>query len=129
MFFIRPQPERNYVYRAKGFSTSTNQKQVELYTNAGRIGTDVFVARLQNKLCPYKANYIQLLPKESLTDAEEIEVRDMAQELSNAANERKNELQLDNLLNQSLYDLAAGTACLLSQNTSNGLSFVKSPFR
>jgi len=125
--FAYAEPERNYIFRQKGFTTPANQKQVDLYTSAARIGTDVFVARLQNKLCPYKSDYIQLVPKESLEDQEESEIRNLGQELSNAANEKKNELKLDSLLNQSFYDLAAGTACLLAQNTTSGLSFAKIP--
>lgn len=125
--FAYAEPERNYIYRQKGFTSPANQKQVDLFTSAGRIGTDVYVARLQNKLCPYKADYIQLIPKESLEDQREVEIRNFGQELSNAANERKNELKVDSIINQSLYDLAAGTACILSQNTTNGLSFTKIP--
>jgi hypothetical protein len=125
--FAYTQPERNYIFRQKGFTTPENQKQIMLLTNAGRLGTDIFVARLQNRLVPYKQPYIQLVPKESLSDAQERETKDLAAELSAASNERKNELGLDDLLNQSFYDLCAGTACIMSQTTRHGLSFEKMP--
>lgn len=61
----------------KGLTTPENQKQVALFTNAGKVGVDIFVARLQNKLCPYKSSYIQLTPKLSLNDTEESEIREL----------------------------------------------------
>ena len=71
--FAYTQPERNYVWRAKGGNPG-NLKQVELFTTAGKIGTAVFVSRIQNKLSPYEKPYFSLKCKESVEDDVESEI-------------------------------------------------------
>ena len=124
--FAYTQPERNYVWRAKGGNPG-NLKQVELFTTAGKIGTAVFVSRIQNKLSPYEKPYFSLKCKESVEDDVESEMRDFADSLSDRLNEKKNQLKLDDILCESYYDLVAGTACIQRSNTANGISFHKIP--
>ena len=124
--FAYTQPERNYVWRMKGGNPG-NLKQVDLFTTAGKIGTAVFVARIQNKLSPYEKPYFSLKVKESIQDDVETEMREFGESLSDRANERKNELKLDDILTESYYDLVAGTACIQRHNTAYGLSFHKIP--
>lgn len=124
--FAYTQPERNYVWRMKGGNPG-NLKQVDLFTTAGKIGTAVFVSRIQNKLSPYEKPYFSLKCKESVEDDVESQMRDFADSLSDRMNERKNELHLDDILTESYYDLVVGTACIQRANTANGLSFHKIP--
>lgn len=124
--FAYTQPERNYVFRAKTGEPGNN-KQVQLFTTAGKIGAAVFVARIQNKLSPYEKPYFGLQIKKSVQDETESEMREFGKVLSERINERKNELKLDDCLVESYFDLVAGTACIQRENTANGLSFHKIP--
>ena len=67
------QPERNEIWRVKG-GFPGNLKQIPLFTTAGKVGVDVFVARIQNKLTPYEKPYFSFKPKASfvLTNIKEI---------------------------------------------------------
>lgn len=118
------QPERNEIWRVKG-GFPGNLKQVPLFTQAGKIGTDIFVARIQNKLTPYEKPYFSFKPKESFITEYEAELRDLCAKISDRVNERKNELHLDDILNEAYYDLAAGTAAIIRENTINGIRFKK----
>ncbi len=120
------QPERNEIWRVKG-GFPGNLKQIPLFTTAGKIGTDVFVARIQNKLTPYEKPYFSFKPKESFVSEYEAELRDLCAQISSRVNERKNELRLDDTLNEAYYDLAAGTAAIVRENTIHGIQFKKLP--
>lgn len=120
------QPERNYIWRVKG-GFPGNTKQVPLFTQAGKVGTNIFTARIQNKLSPYEKPYLNWQPKKSL-DAEYVkELRDFCAVMSDKCNERKNELKLDDQLNDSYYDLACGTAMIAREDTLSGIDFKKIP--
>lgn len=121
------QPERNRIFRVKG-GFPGNLKQVPLFTQAGKIGVDIFVARIQNKLTPYEKPYFSFKPKPSFSTQYESELRDLCTQMSNRVNERKNELHLDDVLNEAYYDLSAGTAAIVCENTLNGIVFKKLPF-
>lgn len=118
------QSERNEIWRVKG-GFPGNLKQVPLFTTAGKVGTDIFVARIQNKLTPYEKPYFNFKPKASFVSEYESELRDLCTQLSNRVNERKNELHLDDILNEAYYDLAAGTAAIVREQTINGIMFKK----
>lgn len=118
------QPERNQIWRVKG-GFPGNLKQIPLFTQAGKIGTDIFVARIQNKLTPYEKPYFSFKPKPSFATQYEAELRDLCAQVSERVNERKNELKLDDVLNEAYYDLAAGTAAIVKENTINGIRFKK----
>lgn len=124
--FAYTQPERNYVWRIKN-GAPANNKQIPLYTTAGKIGAAIFVAKLQNRLTPYQKPYFSLKIKKSASDEIESEMRDFGQELTDKLNERKDEIKLDDQLNESYWDLVAGTACLQRENNINGISFHKIP--
>lgn len=118
------QPERNEIWRVKG-GFPGNTKQIPLFTTAGKIGVDIFVARIQNKLTPYEKPYFSFKPKPSFSSQYESELRDLCVQLSNRVNERKNELKLDDVLNEAYYDLSAGTAAIIRENTIHGIRFKK----
>ncbi|MCQ2608548.1 MAG: portal protein [Bacteroidales bacterium] len=120
------QPERNEIWRVKG-GFPGNLKQIPLFTQAGKIGVDVFVARIQNKLTPYEKPYFSFRPKDSFVTEYEAELRDLCAQISKRVNERKNELRVDDILNEAYYDLAAGTAAIVRENTINGVQFKKLP--
>ena len=120
------QPERNEIWRVKG-GFPGNLKQIPLFTQAGKIGVDVFVARVQNKLTPYEKPYFSFRPKDSFVSDYEAELRDLCAKISDRVNERKNELRLDDTLNEAYYDLAAGTAAIIRENTIFGVQFKKLP--
>ena len=63
--FAYTQPERNYIYRRGG--GATGQKQIQLFTNAGKIGADIFVNRLQNALCPIGKDFVVFSAKKSVS--------------------------------------------------------------
>lgn len=120
------QPERNEIWRVKG-GFPGNLKQIPLFTTAGKVGVDVFVARVQNKLTPYEKPYFSFKPKDSFVSEYEAELRDLCTQISQRVNERKNELRLDDTLNEAYYDLAAGTAAIVRENTLFGVQFKKLP--
>lgn len=124
--FAYTQPERNYVFRTKTGEPGNN-KQLPLFTTAGKIGAAIFVSRIQNKLSPYEKPYFGLKIKDSVKDETESEMREFGELLSERANERKNELKLDDCLVESYWDLIAGSACIQRENTANGLAFHKIP--
>ena len=125
--FSYTQPWRNYVYRFKGATGPESQKQVNLYTNAGQFGTDMFISRLQNRMTPYGQPYFQIFPKESLDDDIKANITPFLEELSAAVNEKKDELRLDNMIQSAYYDLSAGSTILMRQNTNRGLAFCHIP--
>lgn len=125
--FSYTQPERNYIWRGKS-GNSGNLKQISLYTQAGKIGSDVFVARVQNKLTPFQKPYINFVPKKSLESKSIKELRNFCSLMSKRCNERKEELKLDMELADAYYDLIPGTACIMKENTANGINFKKIPF-
>lgn len=118
------QPERNEIWRVKG-GFPGNLKQIPLFTQAGKIGVDIFVARIQNKLTPYEKPYFTFKPKPSFSSEYESELRDLCAQISKRVNERKNELHVDDILNEAYYDLSAGTAAIIRENTLNGIRFKK----
>lgn len=120
------QPERNEIWRVKG-GFPGNLKQTPLFTTAGKTGVDIFVARIQNKLTPYEKPYFSFKPKDSFVSDYESELRDLCAKISDRVNERKNELRLDDTLNEAYYDLAAGTAAIVRENTIFGIQFKKLP--
>ena len=122
------QPERNNIYRPKGGYAGLN-KQIPLFTQAGKNGTDIFVARVQNKLFPYLKPYMAFTPKGSVEDSIVTELRDFCDVMSEKVNELKDEIELDNELNDSCYDLVCGTSLIMREDTINGISFTKIPFR
>lgn len=124
--FSYTMPERNYVWRVKDTGPQSN-KQIQLFTTAGKIGASVFVARIQNKLSPYEKPYFQLKIKESVDDSVESEMRDFGEALSDRINEVKNAVKLDDVLNESYFDLVAGTACIMRSPTMSGIRFYKIP--
>lgn len=121
------QPERNYIWREKG-GFPGNTKQIPLFTQVGKNGTDIFVARIQNKLSPYEKPYISFVPKKSLEADYVEELRDFCAAMSDKCNERKNELKLDDILSDSYYDLVIGSAMIMRENTADGIRFKKIPF-
>lgn len=125
--FAYTQPERNYIFRAKG-GMPGNNKQVKLFTQAGKVGTDIFVARVQNKLSPIGKPYYNFSPKHSLESDYIEQLRDFAESMSEKVNERKNELRIDNELHDAYYDLAAGTAMIMREDSLFGMRFRKIPF-
>lgn len=118
------QPERNEIWRVKG-GFPGNLKQIPLFTTAGKIGVDVFVARIQNKLTPYEKPYFSFKPKPSFSTQYERELRELCTQISERVNERKNELKLDDILNEAYYDLAAGTGAIVREDTIHGIQFKK----
>lgn len=118
------QPERNEIWRVKG-GFPGNLKQIPLFTQAGKIGVDIFVARIQNKMTPYEKPYFSFKPKPSFSTEYEAELRDLCSQMSERVNERKNELKLDDILNEAYYDLSAGTAAIVRENTIHGIHFKK----
>ena len=121
------QPERNTIWRVKG-GFPANNKQVPLYTQAGKNGTNIFVARVQNKLSPYLKPYISFVPKKSLDSSYVQQLRDFCSNMSDKCNELKNELRLDDELNESYYDLACGTGMIMREDTLYGIRFRRIPF-
>lgn len=121
------QPERNTIWRTKG-GFPANNKQIPLYTQAGKNGTNIFVARVQNKLSPYLRPYISFVPKKSLDSSYVQELRDFCSVMSDKCNELKNDLKLDDELNESYYDLACGTAMIMREDTLYGIKFRRIPF-
>lgn len=121
------QPERNIIWRNKGGNPSGN-KQIPLYTQAGKNGVNIFVARVQNKLSPYLQPYISFVPKKSLEGQYVEQLRDFCSAMSDKCNELKNTLKLDDELNDSYYDLACGTAIIMREDTMFGVRFKKIPF-
>lgn len=121
------QPERNTIWRVKG-GFPGNLKQVPLFTQAGKNGTNIFVARVQNKLSPYLQPYLSFVPKKSLEASYVQELRDFCASMSDKCNERKNELKLDDELNESYYDLCVGTGMIMREDTIYGIRFKRIPF-
>lgn len=124
--FAYTQPERNYVWRTKD-GNPANNKQVQLFTTAGKLGSAIFVAKIQNRLSPYQKPYFSLKIKPSVVDETESEMREFGKELTDRLNERKNDIKLDDTLNESYFDLVAGTACVQRINNINGATFHKIP--
>lgn len=121
------QPERNQIWRTKdGFPG--NNKQIPLYTQAGKNGTNIFVARVQNKLSPFLKPYINFKPKDSLESNFVKQLRDFCSVMSKKCNERKNEIRLDEQLNDAYYDLVCGTAMIMREDTLYGVKYRKIPF-
>lgn len=120
------QPERNIIWRNKGGNPSGN-KQIPLYTQAGKNGVNIFVARVQNKLSPYLQPYINFVPKKSLEAQFVQQLRDFCSAMSDKCNELKNKLKLDDELNDIYYDLACGTAMLMREDSLFGIRFKKIP--
>lgn len=123
--FAYTQPERNYIWRVGG--EAGNLKQVPLFTQAGKVGANIFVARLQNKLSPFEKPYINFVPKKSLESDYVEQLKDFANAISDRCNEKKNEIRLDEVLNECYYDLVAGTSIIARENTLNGLTFKSLP--
>lgn len=121
------QPERNNIWRVKG-GFPGNTKQIPLYTQAGKNGTNIFVARVQNKLSPYLKPYISFQPKESLDSSFVEQLRDFCASMSERCNELKNKLKLDDELNESYYDLACGTGMIMREDTIFGIRFKRLSF-
>lgn len=121
------QPERNTIYRVKG-GFPANTKQIPLFTQAGKNGTNIFVARVQNKLSPYLKPYINFKPKPSLEASYIQQLRDFCSAMSDKCNERKNEVKLDDELNDAYYDLVCGTAMIMREDTLYGTRYKKIPF-
>lgn len=124
--FAYTQPERNYIWRHSG-SGPANLKQVSLFTQAGKVGANVFVSRIQNKLSPIGKPYISFKPKKSLESDFIQQLRDFATVMSNKCNEKKEKLKIDEKLTECYYDLVAGSACLMRENSINGLNFKHLP--
>lgn len=121
------QPERNIIYRPKGGNPG-NLKQVKLFTQAGKTGTDIFVARIQNKLAPIGQTYFNFEPKKSLSADYIQQLRDFAAGMAKKVNERKEEMRLDAEIHDTLYDLAVGTGVLMREDSLYGIKFRKLPF-
>lgn len=121
------QPERNYIWRVKG-GWPGNIKQIPLFTQAGKNGTNIFVARVQNKLSPYEKPYFNFTPKKSLESDFMEELREFCNVMSDKVNEHKNELKLDDELNDSYYDLACGSAMIMREDSIYGRRYRKIPF-
>lgn len=119
-------PQRNYIWRTKG-APAGNLKQVQLLTAAGTQGAQMFIARIQNKLTPFGRDWIRLLPKDSLDDSTKTDLQGFLKQYEHECNEYKDEIKLDNVLNESYYDLIAGTAVLCKKNTLSGLEFQNIP--
>lgn len=120
LVFSYTQPERNIIWRFHdGFPA--NLRQIPLYTQAGKNGANVFVARIQNQLTPTNKDYFNFDFKESATPDEEI--RDIVELMTQRVNELKRELKLDEIFNQSYFDLVAGTACIMREDTIHGIRF------
>ena len=66
-------PSRNYIWRQKGLPEEL--KQIPLYTTAGRQGSQIFIARIQNRLTPFGKPWVNLMPKDSVNDAYKQELR------------------------------------------------------
>lgn len=120
--FCYTQPERNYIYRSAG---SAQQKQIPLFTNAGKIGADIFVNRLQNALCPIGKDFVVFSAKKSSSTDLKNQLDAVASGLSEEVNKSKTEKQLDFVIHDALYDLIAGTGVIQSHNTRNGLQYEK----
>lgn len=123
--FAHTMPERNYIWRMGG--NPANLKQTPLYTQAGKVGANIFVARLQNKLSPFEKPYINFIPKKSLEEDFVEQIKDFANAMSDKCNEYKNNIDLDLTLNECYYDLVAGTSVIARENTLNGLRFKALP--
>lgn len=123
--FAYTQPERNYIWRVGG--EAGNLKQVPLFTQAGKVGANIFVARLQNKLSPFEKPYINFVPKKSLESDYVEQLKDFANAISDKCNEKKNQIHLDEVLNECYYDLVAGTSIIAREETLNGLFFKSLP--
>ena len=121
------QPERNEIFRTKGGNPG-NLKQVRLFTQAGKTGTDIFVARIQNKLSPIGQAYFNFEPKKSLSSDYIQQLRDFGAGMSSRVNEIKESLGLDKTLHDAYYDLAAGTAVVMREDSLYGTQFKKLPF-
>ena len=122
--FAYTQPERNYIYRSPGAS-SASLKQIPLFTNAGKIGADIFVNRLQNALCPIGKDFVVFSAKKSVSTDIKNALDGVASGLSEEVNLAKSEKQLDFVIHDALYDLIAGTGVIQSHKTRNGLSYEK----
>lgn len=118
-------PSRNYIWREKGLPE--NLKQIQLFTTAGRQGSQVFIARVQNRLTPFGKSWVNIIPQDSVNDAYKQELRDFLAVFSDDVNEYKTEIKLDKVLNEAYYDLILGTAVLVKQNTITGLKYVNIP--
>lgn len=118
-------PSRNYIWRQKGLPEEL--KQIPLFTTAGRQGSQIFIARIQNRLTPFEKPWVNLSPKDNVNDAYKQELRDFLASLSDDVNGYKEKIKLDKVLNESYYDLILGTAVLLKQNTITGLKYVNIP--
>lgn len=118
-------PQRNYIWRQKGLNG--NLKQVPLYTTAGTQGAQIFISRLQNKLTPFGKKWIHLSPKDSLEDDIKTEIQGFLSEYESLCNEYKNKIRLDNTLNESYYDLLAGSSVITKKYGLNGLDFCNVP--
>lgn len=121
--FAYTQPERNYIYRNGG--GATGQKQIQLFTNSGKIGADIFVNRLQNALCPIGKDFVVFSAKKSVSTEIKNSIDAVATGLSEEVNQAKTDKQLDFIIHDALYDLIAGTAIIQSHNTRNGLRYEK----
>lgn len=118
-------PSRNYIWREKGLPESL--KQIQLFTTAGRQGSQIFIARVQNRLTPFGKAWVNIIPKESVNDAYKQELRDFLAVFSDDVNEYKEKIKLDKVLNEGYYDLILGTAVLLRQETITGLKYTNIP--
>lgn len=118
-------PSRNYIWRQKGLPEEL--KQIPLYTTAGRQGSQIFIARIQNRLTPFGKPWVNLMPKDSVNDAYKQELREFLGVFSDEVNEYKEKIGFDKVLNEGYYDLILGTSVFLKQNTITGLKFANIP--
>lgn len=120
LVFSYTQPERNIIWRENdGFPG--NLKQIPLYTNAGKTGANIFVARIQGQLTPANKKYFNFNFKESAEPEQEI--REIVELMTTRVNEIKEELNLDEVFNQAYFDLVAGTACIMREDSADGIKF------
>lgn len=121
--FAYTQPNRNYIYRSAG--SETMMKQIPLFTSVGKIGTDIFVNRIQTSLAPIGKDFIAFNAKDEVDQQIKNELDPLCEELSRRVNDKKNTTELDRVLNDAFYDLVAGSAIIFRQDTINGTRYEK----
>lgn len=120
LVFAYTQPERNIIWRGKdGFPGDL--KQIPLYTQAGKNGANIFVARIQNHLTPANKKYFNFAFKDTAKPDDEL--RNIVELITARVNEIKEEVNLDEICNQAYFDLVAGTACIMTEKTAGGIKF------